>query len=124
MKNKSILLSIALASMLQAEQITSIEYVNLSKISTPIANDTLGMKVGDELDIDKINSAIKEFYRFNYFNDIKVSSTNGKLQFIFKEKPSIANVDIVGYKSRKDDIEILKKQIGITRGNLYSTKKS
>ncbi len=123
MKKKSILLSIALASLLQAEQITSIEYVNLTKISTSIANETLNIRVGEDLDIEKINSAIKGFYKFNYFDDIKVSSKNGKLQFIFKEKPSIANVEIIGYKSRKEDKEILKKQIGINKGNLYSVKR-
>ena len=32
---------------------------------------------------------------------------NGKIQFIFDEKPSIINVEIEGYKERKDDIEIL-----------------
>ncbi|WP_072680158.1 outer membrane protein assembly factor BamA [Arcobacter sp. LA11] len=123
MKNKSILLSVALASLLQAEQITSIEYVNLTKISSTIANETLDMNVGQELDIDKINKAIKNFYKFNYFDDIVVNSNNGKLQIVFDEKPSIANVDIVGYKSREDDIEILKKQIGMNRGTLYSAKR-
>ncbi len=123
MKNKSILLSVALASMLQAQQITSIEYVNLTKISTTIANETLNLNVGDELNIEKVNKAIKNFYKFNYFNDISVSLNNGKLQFIFKEKPSIANVEITGYKTRDNEIEALKKQMGIRRGNLYSTKK-
>ncbi len=81
------------------------------------------MQVGQELNIDKINTAIKDFYKFNYFDDIVVNSNNGKLQFVFDEKPSIANVDIVGYKSREDDVEILKKQIGINKGNLYSSKR-
>jgi outer membrane protein insertion porin family len=122
-KNKSVLLSVALASLLQAEQITSIEYVNLTKISSTIANETLDIKIGEELSIDKVNSAIKKFYKFNYFDDIKVNNNNGKLEFIFDEKPSIINVDIKGYKERKDDIEILKKQIGINKGNMYSSKK-
>ena len=123
MKNKSILLSIALAASLQAEQITSIEYINLTKISPSIANETLDLRVGQELNIEKINSAIKEFYKFNYFDDISVSNENGKLQFLFKEKASIVNVDIVGYKQRDSDIDTLKKQIGIKRGNMYSSKK-
>lgn len=123
MKKKSILLSVALASLLQAEQITSIEYVNLTKISSTIANETLGIKVGEEVDINKINSAIKDFYKFSYFDDIVVNSDNGKLQFVFDEKSSIANIDITGYKQREDDIEVLKKQIGINKGNLYSAKR-
>lgn len=123
MKNKSILLSVALAATMHAEQITSIEYINLTKISSSIANDTLGLKVGEEVNIEKINTAVKEFYKFNYFDDIIASTNNGKLQFLFKEKPSIANVEISGYKSREDDIEILKKQIGINKGQMFSSKK-
>ncbi len=123
MKYKSILLSVSLASLLQAEQITSIEYINLNKISQTIANETLKFKVGEKLNIDKINSAIKKFYKFNYFDDIQVTMNNGKIQFIFDEKPSIINVEIEGYKERKDDIEILKKQIGISKGNMYSSKR-
>ncbi len=123
MKNKSILFSIALSSLLQAEQIISIEYINLTKISPSIANETLNMKVSDQIDIEKINKAIKNFYRFNYFDDITVLNNNGKLQFLFKEKPSIANVEIIGYKSREDDIKILKQQIGLIKGNMYSIKK-
>ncbi|XPV54939.1 MAG: hypothetical protein ACNI3H_02305 [Halarcobacter ebronensis] len=46
------------------------------------------------MDGNKINKAIKEFYKFGYFDDISVNIENGKLQFLFKEKPSIANVDI------------------------------
>ncbi len=123
MKKKSILLSITLASLLQAEQITSIEYVNLTKISLPVANETLKLKVGDEINVETVNKAIKDFYKFNYFEDIKVNIDNGKLQFVFDEKPSIANVDITGYKSREDDINILRKQIGLEKGNMYSEKR-
>lgn len=123
MKKKSILLSVALASFLQAEQITSIEYINLTKISTNIANETLNMRVGEELNLKKLNEAIKEFYRFNYFEDISVSREKGNLKFVFKEKPSIANVDITGYKQRENDLESLKKQIGIAKGNMYSPKR-
>ncbi len=123
MKKKSILLSITLASLLQAEQITSIKYVNLTKISLPVANETLKLKVGDEINVETVNKAIKDFYKFNYFEDIKVNIDNGKLQFVFDEKPSIANVDITGYKSREDDINILRKQIGLEKGNMYSEKR-
>ena len=122
MNKKTLMLSLALASALNAEQITSIEYVNLTKISTKIANEVLDVKIGDELDPQKINQAIKEFYKYNYFDDITANIDNGKLQMMFTEKPSVANVDIIGYKQREDDIDLLKSQIGIKRGKMYSTK--
>ncbi|PKI80726.1 outer membrane protein assembly factor BamA [Malaciobacter halophilus] len=114
----------ALASILHAEQIDSIEYVNLTKISSKIASETLALKVGDELDINKINNAIKEFYKFGYFDDISVKEDNGKLQFIFKEKPSIANLDIYGYKTREEDIDSLKVLMGLRKGSMYSAQRA
>ena len=123
MKNKAILFSLACATALCADTIQSIEYNNLNKISQKIVNETLDIKVGDEFDNNKINNAIKEFYKFGYFDDIVAINDNGKLQLNFKEKPSIANVDIKGYKSRTDDIESLKTMIKLKKGSMYTEKR-
>jgi len=122
-KNKVILFSLACATVLYSDTIQSIEYNNLNKISQKIVDETLGMKVGDEFNDHKINNAIKEFYKFGYFDDIVVINDNGKLQLNFKEKPSIANVDIQGYKSRADDIESLKTIIKLKKGSMYTEKR-
>ncbi|AXH15044.1 outer membrane protein assembly factor BamA [Malaciobacter mytili LMG 24559] len=124
MKKRLTLLSITLASLLHAEQINSIEYINLTKISSQIANETLNLKVGDDLDIIKVNNAIKEFYKFGYFDDISVNSNNGILQFTFQEKPSIANLEITGYKTREEDIQSLKVLMGLRKGSMYSPQKA
>lgn len=123
MKNKVILFSLACATALCADTIQSIEYNNLNKISQKIVNETLDMKPGDEFNDYKINNAIKEFYKFGYFDDIVVINDNGKLQLNFKEKPSIANIDIQGYKSRTDDIESLKTMIKLKKGSMYTEKR-
>jgi len=119
-KNKVVLFSLACATALSASTIKSIEYKNLSKISPKIVNETLNIKVGDELDNEKINNAIKKFYNFGYFDDIAVYENNGKVQLVFKEKPSIAKIDIKGYKSREDDIESLKSLIKLRKGSMYT----
>ena len=123
MKNQLMLFSLACATALCADTIQSIEYNNLNKISQKIVNETLDIKVGDEFDNNKINNAIKEFYKFGYFDDIVAINDNGKLQLNFKEKPSIANVDIKGYKSRTDDIESLKTMIKLKKGSMYTEKR-
>jgi outer membrane protein insertion porin family len=122
-KNKVILFSLACASILCADTIKSIEYKNLNKISSNIVNETLGMKVGDELDNNKLNEAIKNFYKYGYFDDISVFNDNGNLQLVFNEKPSIANIDIIGYKSRSEDIESLKTMIKLKKGSMYTEKR-
>lgn len=123
MKNKVILFSLACATALCANTIKSIEYKNLSKISPKIANETLNIKVGDELDNDKLNNAISKFYKFGYFDDIAIYNNDGNLELSFKEKPSIAKIDIKGYKSRESDIESLKTLIKLRKGSMYTPER-
>ena len=43
-------------------------------------------------------------------------------KIIFKEKPSIANVDIKGYKTRSEDTDAIKKVLKLNKGSMYSEK--
>lgn len=123
MKKSVAFISIALASILGAQTIQKIEFKNLSKVSPKIALETIDIKEGDELNVDKVNEAIKKFYRFGYFDDIRVNDNKGILEFIFTEKPSIANAEMNGYKSRQEDIDEVLKRIGLTKGTMYTKAK-
>lgn len=123
MKNKVIIFSLVCASALLSDTIKSIEFKNLNKISPKIVNETLNMKTGDTLDEYKLNKAIKRFFNYGYFNDIEVLNDDGNLQLIFTEKPSIANIDIQGYKTRKEDIESLLSIIKLKKGSMYTEKR-
>jgi outer membrane protein insertion porin family len=116
-------ISIALATALSAQTIQKIEFKNLSRISTEIAAETANISEGDTLDINKVNQAVKAFYKFGYFDDIQAVDNNGILEFIFKEKPSVANVEMSGYKSRQDDIQEVIKRIGLGKGTMYTKSK-
>ena len=123
MKNKVVLLSLACAAALSANTIKSIEYKDVNKISPQILNETLNMNVGDRLDEDKLNNAVSQFYKYGYFEDIQVVNNDGNLKLIFKEKPSIASVDIKGYKSRSEDIDTLKTIIKLKKGSMYTEQR-
>lgn len=123
MKNKVVLFSLACAAALSADTIKSIEYKDVNKLSPEILNETLSMKVGEELNKDKLNDAVLKFYKYGYFDDITVLSENGILKFIFKEKPSISNVDIKGYKSRPEDLDAVRSAINLKKGAMYTEKR-
>jgi outer membrane protein insertion porin family len=122
-KNKVVLFSLACAAALSADTIKSIEYKDVNKLSPEILNETLAMKVGDELNKDKLNAALLKYYKFGYFDDIKIENNNGVLKFIFKEKPSISSVDIKGYKSRAEDLDIVRTAINLKKGAMYTEKR-
>lgn len=120
MKKSFILFSTVVATLLSAQTIQSITYKNLSRISEKIANETIDLKIGNEFNAHNINKSLQSFYNFNYFNDIQVYNNNGALEFVFTEKPSIANIEVKGYKTSKNDLDSLYFNMGITKGSMYT----
>ena len=123
MKNKVVLFSLACAMALSADTIKSIEFKDVNKLSPEILNETLSMKVGDEFNKNKLNDALLKFYKYGYFDDISIYNDNGNLKFVFKEKPSIANVDIKGYKSRAEDLDSVRTAMNLKKGAMYTEKR-
>lgn len=113
-----------LNSIIFASEIKSITYNGLIRMSNLIANEISNIKVGDELDKEKVNHAIIAFYKQDYFDDIYVTfdDNNGNLNFYFKEKPTINNIEIKGYGNETETTEI-EKLINIKRGDTYDIYK-
>lgn len=123
MKKSFLLLSIATATLLSAQTVKSILYKNLSRISPKIANETILLKPGKDFSDKDINDSLKKFYAFNYFDDIQVFNNNGQIEFIFTEKPSIANIVIKGYKTAEGELELLYANMGIRKGSMYTKER-
>ena len=120
-----ILLSILLIGIsLHSSNIAKdIKFEGLTQISPKIAFEVLNIKKGSDYTSEKINNAIKEFYKFNYFNDIEVINKNDNLIFKFTEKPFIINLSMTGYKTREDDLKSIYTSINIAKGNMFSKSK-
>ena len=123
MKNKVIFLSLTCATLLSATTIKSIEYKDVNKLSPQVLAETIDMKVGDTLDENKLNEAIVKFYKYGYFEDVEVSNTDGNLLFKFKENPSVATVDIKGYKTRSEDLDTVRNLINLKKGSMFTPKR-
>ncbi|MCW1584234.1 outer membrane protein assembly factor BamA, partial [Campylobacter jejuni] len=68
-----------------------------------------------EINPAKINTAILNLYKQNYFENIAVENNNGILEIIVTEKPTIAKVSITGIASNDRKVESI---LGIKRGTL------
>ena len=122
---KKIILSLLLfTSFVSANTVyKSIKFENLTQISQKVALEVSGFKENTQFTDKQLNKAIKKFYDFNYFQDIKVISQDNGLIFYFVEKPFIVSLEMEGYKTREDDLEVLYDSINIRKGNMYSEKK-
>ena len=109
-------------NVIYAKDISAIKYEGLSSISNVLADEIIGIKVGESLNIAKVDKAIVSLYSQGYFEDIYADFNGGILTFYFKQKPKVASVEIKGYGSEQEK-ETLYSQIGIKKGDSYDETK-
>jgi len=119
--NKILIILLLLSCAVWGQVVRSIEFKNLTRVSPVVANAIVDMSIGAPLDTNKLNAVIKEFFSLGYFEDIKVEQNGGNLVFYFVEKPVIVNIQMKGYKNRKEDIQTVLDMIGIQKGAIYSS---
>ncbi len=99
-----------------------VEFEGLIHISPIVAQEMIGVKIGEPIDIKKIDDSIYRFYEQGYFKDIYVTEDGGVLTYHFVEKPIIANIDLNGYGNNKESEE-LNRELGLKKGDVYDVGK-
>ena len=107
----------ALVALSNAAVIKEIKFNGLNHLSNASALNLTGLKIGETINLDKINTAILNLYKQNYFENIAVEENNGILNIIVTEKPSIAKISITGIAS--NDRKQVESILGIKRGTLF-----
>ncbi|MDQ7046298.1 MAG: outer membrane protein assembly factor BamA [Sulfurovum sp.] len=111
-----------ISSLLSAQKVTQIKFVGLAHLSPTVAKEIADIRVGEEMDSEKINDSIKNFFSQGYFKDVWVDKQGGVLIYHFKEKLAISNIDIKGYGSGDDGKKLLEG-IGLKKGDLYDERR-
>ncbi|MCR6591903.1 outer membrane protein [Campylobacter insulaenigrae] len=106
-----------LSNSLCASTIKEIEFEGLSQLSKESAIEISKLKIGQKIDVENINTAIKNLFSRNYFKDILVEEKNGIILFKVVEKPSIGKIDIQGIAS--NDRKQMETLVGLRPGLLY-----
>lgn len=105
-----------ISSVILANTTQKYKLEGLTQISQKIALE--------KLHVTELNLAIKDFYNFGYFNDIEVyEDINNTIKIVFTEKPFIVNLEMNGYKTREEDLDILYSSIQIKKGTMYTEDK-
>lgn len=122
MKKFWCIIALLLCNVALSKEISQIKYEGLSSISSVLADEIIGIKVGDALSVDKVDKAVRNLYAQGYFEDIYADFERGVLSFYFKQKPKVASVEIKGYGSEQEK-ETLYSQLGIKKGDSYEETK-
>ncbi|MFT7824299.1 MAG: outer membrane protein assembly factor BamA [Sulfurimonas sp.] len=121
MLRKIVLLLLLAGTLLSAQRITQIKYEGLAHLSSTAAAEISGVRVGDQMNVSKINQSIKNFFAQGYFKDVWVESKGSVLVYHFVEKAAIANIEIKGYGSGDEGKKLLANS-GLKKGDLYDSR--
>lgn len=101
--------------------IKSLSFDGLLYLSPETAQEMMGIKVGDEIDINVVDNAIKTLFLQQYFEDIWIEDNDGNLIVHVKEKPTIAKVDFEGVGDT--DKTTIESFLNLKKGEMYDFNK-
>ncbi len=108
------------AVALEEFEVTDIQVNGIQRISAGTIFNYLPIKVGDFVDDNEVNDAIKALFDTGFFQDIELSREGGVLIVDIVERPTVASVEFAGNKAFETDA--LKKgmlQVGFGDGLVF-----
>ena len=84
-----------------AEKIEKIIVSGNERISTETIIIFGEINLDEDLNENKLNLILKNLYKTNFFEDVKVNITNNTLNILVSENPIIQSIQIKGIKAKK-----------------------
>ncbi len=110
-----------LAHALEPFTVTDIRVEGLQRIAPGTVFNYLPVKVGDRVDDEIARQSIRALFQTGFFQDVELEQEGTVLVVRVQERPSIANIKIVGNDSLDED-ELKKgmEQIGFVEGRVFN----
>ena len=96
-----IFLTLANVNLSYSEKINKIEVLGNERVSKEVVIMFSEVSVGSEIDLNDINSILKNIYNSNFFENVEVNFLNQNLVIKVKELPIIETITINGIKAKK-----------------------
>lgn len=102
-------------------RIADIRVEGLQRIAAGTVFTYLPVQIDDVVADDVTADIIRSLYATGFFDDVKVERDGDVLVIWVRERPAVAQIDIVGNKSIKtDDLKEGLKEIGLAEGRVFN----
>lgn len=92
----------------------------LQRISEGTVYNYLPVNIGDRLDQQRIQEALKALYNTDFFRDVEIRRDGNTLVVVVLERPSIESFDIKGNKDLKtEDLQKSLRTVGLAQGKTF-----
>jgi outer membrane protein insertion porin family len=92
----------------------------LQRISEGTVYNYLPVNIGDRLDTQRIQEALRALYRTGFFQDVELRRDSNTLVVVVRERPSIESFEIKGNKDIKtEDLQKSLRNVGLASGKTF-----
>ncbi|HKE43408.1 MAG TPA: outer membrane protein assembly factor BamA [Steroidobacteraceae bacterium] len=92
----------------------------LQRISEGTVYNYLPVNIGDHLDQQRLQEALRALYKTGFFRDVELRRDGNTLVIVVLERPSIESFDIKGNKDIKtEDLQKSLRNVGLAAGKTY-----
>ena len=102
-----------------AEKIEKINISGNERISAKTIIIFGEINLEDDFNENKLNLILKNLYKTNYFEDVKINLTNNILNILVSENPIIQSIEIKGIKAKKLSDPILES-LSLKKNNSFT----
>jgi len=88
-------------NLLKAEVIKEFQIIGNDRVSDQTVIMFSKLEIGDQVDNNSLNLALKEIFSTNYFKDVSIGINDGIIQISVLENPIIQSISIVGIDKDK-----------------------
>jgi outer membrane protein insertion porin family len=92
----------------------------LQRISEGTVYNYLPVNIGDRLNTQRIQEALRALYRTGFFQDVELRRDSNTLVVVVRERPSIESFEIKGNKDIKtEDLQKSLRNVGLASGKTF-----
>jgi outer membrane protein insertion porin family len=102
-----------------AEKVEKIIVSGNERISTETIIIFAEINLNEDLNENKLNLILKNLYKTNFFEDVKINLTNNILNILISENPIIQSIEIKGIKAKKLRDPILES-LNLKKNNSFT----
>lgn len=111
----------AVADTIEPFVVEDIEFIGLQRIPDGTVFTYLPVSVGDTMDAERIQQALRALYATGFFDDITMTRERNSLVIEFRERPTIALFSISGNREISDEeLRNVLREIGLTEGRVLN----
>jgi len=116
----SFLFLLSSANAIEPFTVKEIRVEGIQRTETSTVLTYLPIKVGEQVNDEKIAAAVKALFATGFFKDVRLEAEKETIVVIVDERPAIGQIDFTGNKEfDKDQLRTGLKQIGISESRIY-----